>query len=131
MKFWIDACLSPTLEDVANSRDYQATSNRRRGLLDAPDAQLYRTVVTEDWIFVTNNEQDFRTLAGLEQLHPGLILMPQARRGTQQDRFNEIIAFIEDQAAADGEAPGDWMVMRLVQYVEPDNHISHGWLPDA
>jgi predicted nuclease of predicted toxin-antitoxin system len=76
VKLWADACVTPTLEGVAHARGYEGTSNRQRGLLTALDPQLYPTVVAEDWVFITNNEIDFRKLAETEGLHPGLIVLP-------------------------------------------------------
>ena len=73
MKLWADACVTPTLENVAHARGYEATSNRQRGLLTALDPELYATVLAEDWTFITNNEIDFRKLAAAHELHPGLI----------------------------------------------------------
>ena len=128
MKLWIDACLSPTLEDVAYERGYEATSNRRRDMLSELDPNLYPTVVAEDWTFVTNNEGDFRELAELEQLHPGLIFLPQSMREVQQQWFDRVLAYIEEHADEEDEPPGDWMVMRLVVYHEDDT-ITHAWLP--
>lgn len=63
MKLWVDACLTPQLEGVAHARGYEATSNRARGMLAWLDPNLYPVVVDGDWVFVTNNEKDFRDLA--------------------------------------------------------------------
>jgi predicted nuclease of predicted toxin-antitoxin system len=79
VKLWADACVTPTLEGVAHARGYEGTSNRQRGLLTALDPQLYPTVVAGEWVFITNNEIDFRKLAAAEGLHPGLIILPQGR----------------------------------------------------
>jgi hypothetical protein len=86
-------------------------------MLSAPDGELYEVVTAEDWVFITNNEADFRALAEREHLHPGLIVLPQ---GTAADQ----------QAADAGETPADWMVMRVVVYDDVDGTVSHGWLPD-
>lgn len=129
MKFWIDACLSPTLEDIAHARDYEATSNRRQGELPTKDSKLYPIVLAGDWVFVTNNAEDFRELAALHQMHPGLLVMPQLRRATQQCQFAEMIDFIEQQAGAAGDEPRDWMFMREV-VCDEKGHITHRWMPD-
>jgi hypothetical protein len=79
VKFWIDACLSPTLEEVAYERGYEATSNRRRNMLSELDPNLYPTVVEQadaedeppsDWMVmrvVTYHEDDTITHEWLPQ----------------------------------------------------------------
>jgi predicted nuclease of predicted toxin-antitoxin system len=105
VKPWADACVTPTLEGVAHARGYEGTSNRQRGLLTALDPQLYPMVVAEDWVFITNNEIDFRKLAETEGLHPGLITLPQGRADQQRAWLNAVIDFIEAHAVDDGEEP--------------------------
>jgi predicted nuclease of predicted toxin-antitoxin system len=100
VKLWADACVTPTLEGVAHARGYEGTSNRQRGLLTALDPQLYPTVVAGDWVFITNNEIDFRKLAAAEGLHPGLIILPQGRVDQQQASLHSVIDYIERHAAA-------------------------------
>jgi len=71
VKLWADACVTPRLEGVAHARGYEATSNRSRGVLSLPDAELHDVVTAEEWVFITNNERDFRALATLAELHAG------------------------------------------------------------
>ena len=130
MKLWADACVTPTLEGVAHARGYEGTSNRQRGLLTALDAQLYPTVVAGDWVFITNNEIDFRKLAAAEGLHPGLIILPQGRVDQQQAWLHTAIDEIERWAAGDGEEPWAWMMGRIVVYEDTDDAVSWEWLPD-
>lgn len=130
MKLWADACVTPRLEGVAHARGYEATSNRTRNMLSAPDGELYEVVTAEDWVFITNNEADFRALAEREHLHPGLIVLPQGTAADQQAWLGQVITYIETLAADAGETPADWMVMRVVVYDDVDGTVSHGWLPD-
>lgn len=130
MKLWADACVTPTLQGVAHARGYEGTSNRQRGLLTALDPNLYPTVVDEDWVFITNNEVDFRKLAAAEGLHPGLIILPQGRVADQCAWMGMVIDFIEAQAAQDDEEPWAWMVCRIVVYDDQTHTISWEWLPD-
>jgi predicted nuclease of predicted toxin-antitoxin system len=130
VKLWADACVTPTLEGVAHARGYEGTSNRQRGLLTALDAQLYPTVVAGDWVFITNNEIDFRKLAAAEGLHPGLIILPQGRVDQQQAWLHTAIDEIERWAAGDGEEPWAWMMGRIVVYEDTDDAVSWEWLPD-
>jgi len=118
MKLWVDEDLTPRLVDPAQARGYEATSNRDRGLLGAPDAALYGVVVDGDYVFVTNNEQDFRRLCRAHDLHPGLIVLPQRIRVEQVAMFERVLNYIEQHAARAGEAPGSWMVNRVVEVDE-------------
>jgi predicted nuclease of predicted toxin-antitoxin system len=104
----VDVCLTPTLEGVAHDRGYEATSNRRRGLLAAPDAELFLILVAEDWVLVTNNEVDFRKLAVAHELQPGLVILPQGRADRQRAWLASVIDFIEARSAEDGEEPWAW-----------------------
>lgn len=70
--------MTPTLQDLAHARGYEATSNRQRGMLTVLDPDLYPVVVDEDWVFITNNEKDFRRLARSAGLHPGIVIVPQS-----------------------------------------------------
>lgn len=130
MKLWADACVTPTLEEVAHARGYEATSNRRRGLLKALDAQLYPIVVGEDWVFITNNELDFRRLANAQELHPGLIVLPQGRADQQQAWLHTAIDFIEKHSAEDGEEAWAWMICRIVVYDDVSHSIGWEWIPE-
>lgn len=127
MKLWADACVTPTLQDVAHDRGYEGTSNRQRDKLNTLDPNLYPTVLNEDWVFITNNQQDFRKLVLAEDIHPGLIVLPQTRRAQQRQWLGEVLDYIEQHASADGEPPRDWMVCRLVLYGE-NGTISDEWL---
>lgn len=80
-------------------------------------------------MFVTNNESDFRDLASAKDLHPGLIVVPQALRELQKQRFDLVLAYIEEQAAPEGEEPAIWMMNRVVEYEEGTGQIHHDWLP--
>lgn len=129
MKLWADACVTPTLEGVAHARGYQGTSNRRRGLLKALDSQLYPVVAAEDWVFITNNELDFRRLATAQGLHPGLIVLPQGRADEQRAWLDTVIDFIEGHAVAEGEESWAWMICRIVIYNDANHSISSEWIP--
>ena len=118
MKLWIDEDLTPRLVDPAHAHGYEATSNRDRGLLGATDAALYEVVVDGDYVFVTNNEQDFRRLCRAHDLHPGLIVLPERIRVEQVAMFERVLDYIEQHAARAGEASGSWMVNRVVEVDE-------------
>jgi predicted nuclease of predicted toxin-antitoxin system len=122
MKLWIDEDLTPRLVDPAHAHGYEATSNRDRGLLGATDAALYEIVVDGDYVFVTNNEQDFRRLCRGHDLHPGLIVLAERIRVEQVAMFERVLDYVEQHAARAGEAPGSWMVNRVVE-VDPTTEV--------
>jgi len=130
VKLWVDACLTPTLEGVGHERGYEATSNRRRGLLAAPDSELFPIVVAEDWVLVTNNEVDFRKLAVAYGLHPGLVILPQGRADQQRSWLGLVIDFIEARSEEDGEEPWAWMTCRVVIFDDAVEETRAAWLPD-
>ncbi len=130
MRLWADACVTPELEGAAHDRGYEATCNRTRGLLTELDPNLYPVVVAEDWVFITNNEKDFKKLARDEGLHPGLVVLPQGLVAKQVERFGEVLDYIEDQSARSAEISGDWMVCRMVIYDEDTESVDWEWLPE-
>ena len=129
MKLWIDEDLTPRLVDPAHAHGYEATSNRDRRLLGATDAALYEIVVDGDYVFVTNNEQDFRRLYRTHDLHPGLIVLAERIRVEQVAMFERVLDYIEQHAARAGEAPGSWMVNRVVEVDEATEVCSDHPLP--
>ncbi len=115
MKLWVDECLSPTPVAVAQRR-YEATCNQYRRLLHAKDARLYAVISEEEWVLVTNDARDFRTLAGGQELHAGLIVLPQRLRADQARMLEAVLDHIERQSAAAGVPPAAWMTNRVVEY---------------
>jgi predicted nuclease of predicted toxin-antitoxin system len=131
MKLWADEDVTPTLQDVANARGYDGTSNRQRGKLNVLDHDLYPVVVKEEWVFITNNEKDFQKLAKAQGLHPGLIILPSGGSPQQQrDWLDNVITYIEQRAAEDDEPPEDWMVCRIVTYEKVGDTTDWEWLPE-
>ena len=115
MKFWIDECLTPTLVGHAHSHGYEATCTRDRGQLGMRDDELLAVAVGEEFVFVTNNHADFVGLCTNAELHTGLVVLPQRPRDAQLPLFRDAIAHIERRAAQASEAPGDWMLNRVVE----------------
>lgn len=115
MKFWIDECLTPALVGQAHSHGYEATCTRDRGQLGMRDDNLLAIAVGEEFMFVTNNHTDFIGLCSNAELQTGLIVLPQRPRDAQLPLFSNAIAHIEHHAAQANEAPGDWMLNRVVE----------------
>jgi predicted nuclease of predicted toxin-antitoxin system len=129
VRLWIDECLSPTLVAVAQRR-YEATCNEYRGMLNASDREVFAAVAHEGWVLVTNNEDDFRALTEAEQVHPGLIVLPQRLRADQPPMLISALEFIERNSAAAGTSPAAWVLNKFVVYDDLDNAITaQDWPP--
>src|SRR6266404_3337617 len=80
----IDECLSPELVQLAvDAGHVESTCVRDRGRLGLKDWELMEYVISEDFILVTRNAQDFRGagktnpggLHGVAEVHAGLICL--------------------------------------------------------
>lgn len=120
MRLWIDECLSPTLDAVAQRR-YEATCNAYRGLLHAKDRVLYTVISDEEWVLVTNDERHFRTLTAQDELHSGLILLPQRARADQPLMLEAVLEYIDLHCREAGRLPATWMTNRVVEYHDQDD----------
>jgi predicted nuclease of predicted toxin-antitoxin system len=83
LKFLIDECLSVALADVAISAGHPESAHvTHRGMTGWKDHRLMKTIIEEDWTFVTRNSRDFRPRTGSlskaacyfgQPLHAGLV----------------------------------------------------------
>jgi predicted nuclease of predicted toxin-antitoxin system len=88
MKFLIDECLSPELVAVAHDAGYEAYHVAHRGWSGETDPRIVGRLLDEELILVTNNRDDFLALMGGVDLHPGLIvIIDNVRRSEQVDLF--------------------------------------------
>ena len=100
MKFLIDECLSIDLTTVAGQLGYEAQHVAHIGRAGWKDWNVLRYAADADFILVTNNASDFRTLYKSEAVHPGLvIIIPNVRRAQQTILFQAALA----ELAAMGE----------------------------
>jgi hypothetical protein len=129
VRLWIDECLSPALVGVAQRR-YEASCNAYRGLLRAKDRALYAVISREEWVFVTNNDDDFRALTESAGLHSGLILLPQRGRSDQPPMLEAVLDHIDLHSAKAGMPAAAWMTNRVIEYHDEDDTISSSeWPP--
>lgn len=129
MKLWIDECLSPTLVERANRRGYWATCNRDRSLLGVTDQVLHEIVITEEAVFVTNDEVDFDALYRQVDLHTGLLILPQTgRREALWPLLDAALDYIERQANGENETPAEWMINKRIE-VDLGGPVKHVDLP--
>ena len=99
LKGWlIDECLSPKLVDAAATRLQQAWHVNHRGLSGRLDPFIARWCVEHDFVLVTNNGRDFRSIyTGLE-LHPGLVvILPKVERPDQLKLFGAVLDRVEGE----------------------------------
>ena len=89
MRLLVDECLSPELAAVAHNQGCEAYHVAYRGWAGLSDAQLLAHLIDEELVLVTNNRDDFLALVGGTELHPGLIvLVDNVRRSDQIALFS-------------------------------------------
>jgi hypothetical protein len=96
-----------------------------------PDDELLTLAVSEEFVFVTNNHADFMGLCANAELHTGLVVLPQRPRDAQLPLFSDAIAHILHRASQDHEAPGDWMLNRVVEVDEQSGEVRDTPIPDG
>ena len=88
-------------------------------MLGAKDYELRRLVQAEGFVLVTDNATDFRPMFERDGIHPGLVVVPgTVTRNRQRELASAVIGCIVRLARQAGEAPGDFMVNRLVEVDE-------------
>ena len=88
-RFLVDENLSPKLVPPARLRGYEAMHVNHLGLRTETDWDLLKVIARDDWILVTNNAIEFRGRYREIELHPGVIFLIPAVRGTEQVRLFE------------------------------------------
>jgi predicted nuclease of predicted toxin-antitoxin system len=97
VRFLIDECLSPHLCSVAHAAGHEAHHVAHRGWASLKDWQLLPKILDESLIMVTNNRDDFVTLVGNAELHPGLVvIIENARRDRQTAHFAAVLQAIKN-----------------------------------
>lgn len=95
MRFLIDECLTPALVSVANDAGFEAYHVVHRGWQGSTDRQLLERLLADELILVTNNREDFLALIEGVELHPGLVvILDNVRRSEQVRLFSEALAVI-------------------------------------
>lgn len=90
MKFLIDECLSPELVNIAHALGHEAYHVAHRGWSGWADADIRDRLVADELVLVTNNRDDFLALLGAEELHPGLVVLLENVRRSEQVRLFSI-----------------------------------------
>lgn len=114
MKLFIDECLSPDYATRLNERGHDAVHPLHVGRRGQLDHTVVAVCIAEDRAIVTENIGDFKALLGAEDIHPGLIALPQSGK-EQVWRLLEIaIAFLEGL----GGDPMDQLVNACLAFVD-------------
>ena len=115
LSFLFDECLTPELTGVATDRGFPSTHVNFLGLTGTPDHALAPLAIGQDFTFVTNTADDYRTLYRRAPLHPGLIIiLPSVRLDLQLRLFGLVLDAISTERD---------LVNRLVE-VDADGHVT-------
>jgi predicted nuclease of predicted toxin-antitoxin system len=92
VRFLIDECLTVELAVAARAMGHEAHHVAHLGKRGWRDWNIRDYAISRDFIVVTNNASDFRTLYGSCELHPGLvILVPNVVQERQILLFREAV----------------------------------------
>lgn len=119
MKLFIDECLSPLLARHLNETgEHDALHPRDYGRSGERDDEVLARCLAEDRIIVTENAADFRKLVGRQELHPGLIILPNV---TREESLTLLIAAITHLRKIG--SPQDVMVNHVLEVEDEDRLI--------
>ena len=110
LKLLTDECLSPSLAGHLNQEQHDAVHARDRGWRGVGDHVILRHALAEDRVIVTANAVDFRSLVGREELHPGLITLPNRGREATWRLLRVALAYLEVKGDA-----SRYMVNRVLE----------------
>ena len=116
LKLFIDECLSPRMAERLAALGYDAVHPIHVGRRGERDDTVLRRCIEEDRIIVTENAEDFRTLIGAEELHPGLIILPCTGREAAWELMRQALAFMGERGAV-----ADVMVNHVLEIDEAGN----------
>jgi predicted nuclease of predicted toxin-antitoxin system len=88
-KFLIDECLSPALAGAAQARGHLALHTNWLKLSGKKDRSIAAHAIADEWIVVTNNGVDYRSLYRAMDVHPGLIIILDSAKRNDQIRMFE------------------------------------------
>ena len=74
---------------------------------------MLRRCIDEDFVLVTQDARDFRNLVAREEIHPGLIILPNLDRQQSEALLSEAINYLDGRGD-----PMDLMVNRVLEIAE-------------
>ncbi len=81
MRLFLDECLSPnSAKELAKVYEYHVVHPLSHGGMRSPDHNVVARCINEDLVIVTENASDFTRLLNREEVHPGLIILPNINR---------------------------------------------------
>jgi predicted nuclease of predicted toxin-antitoxin system len=89
----LDENTSPRIIRTLWEHEVDAVHVRDRGLLGAPDHELWKLALDEARTIVTINGRDFRKLAQRSQTHPGIVVIPSG--GSPNVQFDFIMSAVK------------------------------------
>jgi predicted nuclease of predicted toxin-antitoxin system len=75
VRFLIDECLTIELAREAEKAGFEAHHVAHLGKTSWKDWTIRDHAIKEDFVLVTNNASDFRSLYAASDLHPGLVIL--------------------------------------------------------
>ena len=98
VRLFIDESLSPLLAIRCNQTGrHDAIHPLHVGRRGDADHTVLQRRIAEERVIVTQNAKDFLRLAGRQEVHPGLIILPFANRDSTWLLLQKAIAFLDSQ----------------------------------
>ncbi len=101
---------SPRVAETLNAEGHVVIALRDVGGLGEPDYKILRRCVDGDFVLVTQDARDFRRLIAREEVHPGLIILPNLDRQRTQTLLRQAIDHLDRYGD-----PVDLMVNRVLE----------------
>ena len=113
MRLFLDECVSPRIAAPLNADGHVVTALRDVGGLGEPDYKVLRRCIDGDSVLVTQDARDFRNLVGREEIHPGLIILPNLDRPQTETLLRQAIDYLDNCGD-----PMDLMVNRVLEMAD-------------
>lgn len=124
MRLFLDECLSPRIAQVLNAEGVHLVLHPRDfGGLGAPDHEVLSRCVDRDLILVTQNARDFRALVAVQDVHPGLVILPCVGRARTEKLLRVIVEYLSELGD-----PMNVMVNHVVE-ISAEANITISMLP--
>ncbi|MCZ0951655.1 MAG: DUF5615 family PIN-like protein [Rhodospirillaceae bacterium] len=124
MRLFLDECLSPRIAQALNAEGVHVVLHPRDfGGLGAPDHDVLSRCVDRDLVLVTQNARDFRTLVAVQDIHPGLVILPCVGRARSETLLRAVIDYLSGLGD-----PMNVMVNRVVE-ISVDADVTMSMLP--
>lgn len=114
MRLFLDERISPRIALGLNAEgDHIVLHPRNDGGLGDSDHSVLDRCIDHDLVLVTQNGRDFRNLAVRQDIHPGLIVLPNVERAQTESLLRAAVAYLIRQGS-----PMDAIVNRVLEVSE-------------